>query len=69
MQCQQPGGCTNAFHVLCARNIGLYLSERSAPGWRGRQAGRRQAGAQACCAALVLTRLLSTLALPRSHPA
>lgn len=29
MQCQQPGGCTNAFHVLCARNIGLYLSEPS----------------------------------------
>lgn len=27
MACQQPGGCHNAFHVLCARNIGLYLSE------------------------------------------
>lgn len=27
MACQQPSGCGNAFHVLCARNIGLYLSE------------------------------------------
>ena len=27
MGCQQPGGCHTNFHVLCARNIGLYLSE------------------------------------------
>jgi hypothetical protein len=25
MACQQPGGCSNTFHVLCARNIGLHL--------------------------------------------
>ncbi|KAL4435851.1 hypothetical protein ABPG77_000613 [Micractinium sp. CCAP 211/92] len=31
MACQQPSGCGNAFHVLCARNIGLYLTIRPDP--------------------------------------
>ncbi|PSC71102.1 peregrin isoform X2 [Micractinium conductrix] len=31
MSCQQPGGCATAFHVLCARNIGLYLTIRPDP--------------------------------------
>ena len=33
MGCQQPGGCHTNFHVLCARNIGLYLSEHSPKGF------------------------------------
>lgn len=48
MACQQPSGCGNAFHVLCARNIGLYLSE-----WG--------AGAQACACAGVWGRALEGL--------
>ncbi|KAL4458738.1 hypothetical protein ABPG75_013603 [Micractinium tetrahymenae] len=31
MACQQPSGCANAFHVLCARNINLYLTVRPDP--------------------------------------
>lgn len=27
MNCQHPGTCQYAFHVLCARNCGLYLSK------------------------------------------
>lgn len=38
MGCQQPGGCHTNFHVLCARNIGLYLSEWR-PGLRAPNCG------------------------------
>ncbi|EFN53262.1 hypothetical protein CHLNCDRAFT_58651 [Chlorella variabilis] len=31
LACQQPGGCPTAFHVLCARNIGLYTAVRPDP--------------------------------------
>ena len=31
VNCRHPGTCQYSFHVLCARNCGLYLSELAAP--------------------------------------